>query len=127
MGNTGREVYKYMARSNSKDTVNTLKRRDPSTIFRLRTQHIQLNSHLNRIQPHHAPVCHLCTHPSENVDHHLSFECPALDSIRKIFFLSLEPYKWNTLYGTSQELTNTCIYHYMALSQRADAHRLLDQ
>ena len=125
MGNTGREVYKYMARPNPKDTINTLKRRDQSTIFRLRTQHIQLNSHLNRIQPQHAPVCHLCTHPSETVDHHL-FECPALDSIRKRF-LPPEPDKWNTLYGTSQELTNTCIYHYMALSQRVDAHRLLDQ
>jgi hypothetical protein len=51
MGSTGREVYKYMARLNSKDSINTLKRRDQSTICRLRAQHIQLNSHPNIIQP----------------------------------------------------------------------------
>jgi hypothetical protein len=28
MKNTGREVYKYMARPNSKDSINTLKRKD---------------------------------------------------------------------------------------------------
>jgi hypothetical protein len=66
------------------DTINTLKRGDQSNIFRLRTQHIQLNSHLSRIQSQHAQVCHLCTHPGETVGHHL-FECPTLDSIRKRF------------------------------------------
>jgi hypothetical protein len=32
-----------------------------------------------------------------------------------------------TLYGTLKKLTNVCLYHYMALSQRAEAYRLMDQ
>ena len=125
MGKTGREIYKHMATPNPKDNINLLERRDQSTIFRLRTKHIQLNNHLNRIQPQHSPECQLCSHPYETVEHHL-FECPALDSARKLL-LPPRPDKWNTLYGTKQQLTNTCKYHYMALSQRAEAHRLLDQ
>jgi hypothetical protein len=93
MGNAGREMYKYVVRPNSKDSINTLKRRDKSTIFKICTQHIQLNSHLNRIQPQQAPVCHLCTHPRKTVDH-LLFEWPALDSIRERFLPS-RPDIWN--------------------------------
>ena len=125
MGNTGREVYKYMACPNPKDNISLLERRDQSTIFRLRTQHIQLNDHLSRILPQHTPECRMCTHPKETVKHHL-FECPALENLRTML-LPPRPDKWNTLYGTKQQLINTCRYHHMALSQRAGAQRLLDQ
>lgn len=125
MGSTGREVYRYMASPDPNDNINHLARRDQSTIFRLRSQHIPLNRHLNRIQPQHPPMCQMCDFPYETVDHHL-FECPKLDEIRKIL-LPPKPDKWNTLYGGKEQLVKTCRFHYMALSLRAKAQAPLDR
>ena len=46
----GRSMFAHMPTPNKKDPNNTLKREDQVTIFRLRTQHIPLNAHLNRIK-----------------------------------------------------------------------------
>ena len=124
MGNTGRDVYTHMASPNLNDNINHLTRRDQSTIFRLRTQHITLNNYLNRIHPQHTPECQLCAHHHETVHHHL-FKCQALEDIRKTV-LPPKPDKWNTLYGTKEQLTNTCRYHYIALGRRAKAQVPLD-
>ena len=48
--NTGRTVYTYLKAPNPKDAINDLGRREQVAIYRLRTQHVQLNKHLNRIK-----------------------------------------------------------------------------
>ena len=42
---------------------NTLNRNDQSTIFKLRTQHIPLDKHLNRIRVIAEKTCPLYNHP----------------------------------------------------------------
>jgi hypothetical protein len=79
---------------------------------------------LNRIQPQHAP-CATCAHIHMKLLTIISLSAHHLIVSGKDLFLQDQINR--TLYGTSQELTNTCIYHYLALSQRAKAHRLLDQ
>ena len=56
-GDTGRKVYAHMKKTTSKDQLKELKRKDQSAIFRLRTQHIPLNFHRNRINPEIPPNC----------------------------------------------------------------------
>ena len=51
LGSTGRCVFTHMPTPDKKDPINALERHEQVTIFRLRTGHIQLNSHLNRINP----------------------------------------------------------------------------
>ena len=124
MDKTGRDIFKYMMRPNPNDNINNLCRKEQATIFRLRTGHIQLNGHINRIQPQHPPMCPLCDCAYETVNHHL-FDCPALSDIRATL-LPWRPDKYNTLYGTTKQLKNTCRYHFLALGRRAEAHRQLD-
>ena len=125
MGTTGRAIFKHMNGPKKEDAINLLSRQNQSIIIRLRTQHIPLNMHLNRIKPTHPPMCQLCDHPYETVQHHL-FECPTLSDIRSIL-LPLRPDTWNTLYSTRRQLENTCRYHLMALSRRARTQVRLDQ
>ena len=54
---TGRALYKYMNAPKPKDPINTLKRKEQSLIFRLRTGHIPLNNHLHRIKKNHPSQC----------------------------------------------------------------------
>ena len=63
MGKTGRAIFPYMTRPNPKDPIENLKRGEQSIIFRLRTQHVPLNAHLNRIKPEIPPLCLLCDVP----------------------------------------------------------------
>ena len=81
MGTTGRALFKHMTTPNVKDELDKLTRKDQSTIFRLRTQHIPLNSHLNRIGAIAEKACPLCDYPDETIEHHL-FLCPKLNDIR---------------------------------------------
>jgi ribonuclease HI len=124
MGVTGRKLFQHMSRPNPRDNINNLKRREQSTIFRLRTGHTLLNNHISRIQPNQSPACPLCEHPHETVEHHL-FYCPALHDIR-ITLLPQRPDTNNTLFGSTRQLSNTCRYHYIALGRRASAHKPLD-
>ena len=121
MGTTGRSMFSHMTTPQPRDNINNLKRRDQVTIFRLRTTHVPLNMHLNRIQPQIAPACPLCPHPYETVQHHL-FDCPALADLRSRF-LPAGPDFGATLYGSTQQLLNTTKYHTMALCRRATAQR----
>ncbi|BFZ04134.1 hypothetical protein BsWGS_07173 [Bradybaena similaris] len=123
-GDTGRAFYRYMSTPDRNDNINYLTRKDQSTIFRLRTQHIQLNAHLNRICRQHTQQCPLCSHPCETVDHHL-FKCSALADIRNLLLPPI-PNTQNTLYGDRQQLEKTCKFHYLALCRRADAQMQLD-
>ena len=61
---TGRALYEYMNAPRPKDPINTLKRKEQSLIFRLRTGHVPLNNHLNRIKKNHPSQCPLCGSPS---------------------------------------------------------------
>ena len=80
--NKGRAIFPYLTQPNIKDPINSLGRKDQVIIFRLRSQHVQLNMHLNRINPEHAPVCELCPQPYE----HFLIDCPSLlDDIRKLY------------------------------------------
>ena len=53
---TGRELFRHMATPKRADTINDLSRKDQSTIFRLRVQHIGLNKHLYRIGAHNCSM-----------------------------------------------------------------------
>ena len=117
MGKTGRAVFQQMPRPNPKDAINILGRQDQVMIFRLRTQHIVLNAHLNRIQPEIAPLCTLCDHPYETVKHFL-FECQPLQDLRS-YYLPPNPDFGNTLYSNTVQLKQTCRYCTMAFRRRA--------
>ena len=123
MGNTGRTLFKYMTTPKANDEIDKLSRKDQATIFRLRTQHIPLNQHLNRIGVIAEKACPLCDHPEETVEHHL-FHCPRLSDLRTQLLPPL-PDIHNTLFCKHTQLKNTCTYHYMSLTRRAKAHELL--
>ena len=120
-GTTGRCMFNHMTTPQPKDNINTLKRRDQVIIFRLRTMHIPLNAHLNRINPEIAPLCPLCPQPYETVQHHL-FDCPALADLREEL-LPDNPDLGNTLYAGPEQLRKTCTYYTMASGRRAKAQR----
>ena len=123
-GTTGRAVYNHMSTTKTKDPIRSLQRKEQCAIFRLRTQHVPLNSHLNRINPEHAPLCELCDNPNETVEH-LLFRCPKLQDLR-LQLLPPIPDVDNSLYSTLEQLQKTAQYYFMALSRRASTHRLLD-
>ena len=116
---TGRSVYPHLKVPNPKDPINTLERREQVVIYRLRTQHIQLNAHLNRIKSDHSASCPLCHDPHETVTHFL-FECQNLKDLRQLY-LPPEPNLGNTLYSTQEQLEKTTKYFNMANRRRADA------
>ena len=107
-----------MAAPNRADPINGLNRKDQSTIFRLRTQHIALNKHLHRIGAITTPACPLCNHPEESVDHHL-YHCTPLNDLRNCY-LPPQTNRKNLLYGSTKELKNICIFDYMAIGRRAN-------
>ena len=102
--------------SDKADPINNLERKEQTIIFRLHSQHIQLNMHLNRINPQHEPNCVLCPHPYETVKH-LLFECPQLSHLRKLYLPILPDFD-NTLYGKTDQLRNTAKFFIMATRQR---------
>ena len=118
MCNTGRSMFSYMTTPNKADPINNLERKDQAIIFRLRSQHIQLNMHLNRINPQHEPNCALCSHPYETVKHFL-LECPQLRHLRSLY-LPTQPDFGNTLYGQADQLRNTAKYFIMATRHRTE-------
>ena len=87
MGTTGRVLFKHMTTPNTNDNFDKLTRKDQATIFRLRTEHIPLNSHLNRIGATVDKACPLYNHPEETVEHHL-FYCTKLKDLRERFLPS---------------------------------------
>ena len=103
---TGRSLYNHMTSPKRNDPIKNLKRRDQSTIFRLRTGHIQLNGHLSRIKKNHPPQCPLCGYKNETVEHHLIY-CNSLKDLREDY-LPRRPSISNTLYSDSMQLSNTC-------------------
>ena len=107
-----------------KDDMKKLKRKDQTAIFRLRTQHIPLNQHLNRINPERPPLCPLCDHPYETVEHVL-FQCRKLDDLR-VSYLPAFPNLENTLYCSLQQLKATATFYHTACARRANAQMVLD-
>ena len=67
----GRNLYRYLPKPNPKDPINRLERKEQCAIFRLRTGHIMLNGHRNRIDPLVPPMCRHCGYAYETVEHHL--------------------------------------------------------
>ena len=122
---TGRALYEYMNAPRPKDPINTLKRKEQSLIFRLRTGHVPLNSHLNRIKKNHPAQCPLCGSPNETVAHHL-LHCENLKDLRRDL-LADQPSIRNSLYGDPEQLRATCIYFDQASRPRAAAQRRLVQ
>lgn len=123
-GTTGRVVYQHMNMVKKRDPIRQMTRKEQTTIFRLRTQHIPLNYHLNRINPEHHPNCQLCDHPHETVEHFL-FDCPKLQDFRQQLLPPI-PDVDNTLYSSLQQLKQTATYYSMALARRAKAQEPLD-
>ena len=119
-GMTGRRMYDHMTKPNEKDPINKLRRGDQSIIFQLRTQHLPLNQHLNRIGVKQTAACPLCDYPTETVEHHLFF-CRKLTDLRGCF-LPKVPHTANCLYSSKEQLERTCTYYRMASSRRDLAH-----
>ena len=117
-GKTGRLMFTEMAQPKSKDSLNNLNRRDQSLIFQFRTGHARVNNHLNVLNPQLPPLCRHCPHPYETTTH-LLLECSALKQIRKSF-LPKSPTLHNTLYGSLEQLTNTCKYIRLALAEKSE-------
>ena len=124
-GKTGRSVFAHMSAPRPKDNINLLNRKEQTAIFRLRTNHVPLNYHLNRINPQKPPSCPLCNNPSETTDHHL-FHCKPLKNLRTTL-LPKRPNISNTLYGPTDQLKRTCNFHFMAMCQRARVQASLDR
>ena len=123
---TVRSIFNHMTTPYPKDPIiNSLKREEQVTIFRLRSQHAPLNSHLKRIGVVTDSRCSLCPCPDETVAHHL-FECPTLNDLRTEF-LPTKADIANTLYANPDELRKTHRYFVMANSRRTRAQWLLDQ
>ena len=116
---TGRKLFPYMPKPNRNDPLNQLSRKQQTIIFRLRTQHVPLNAHFNRFNPMHEPMCLLCDHAYETVEHFL-FECPKLKDLRECF-LPPKPDIENTLFGSADQLGMTSEYFIMANRRRASA------
>ena len=112
----GRSLFEHMKAPNKKDEINSLKRDEQVTIFRLRSRHIPLNAHLKRIGVKPNSECPLCGCPEETVEHHF-FECPALDDLRNEL-LPPDPDTENTLYGPATQLRDSHTYHVMARRRR---------
>ena len=123
-GMTERKMYENMKKVNHKDNILKLKRKDQTTIFRLRTQHIPLNFHLNRMNPEKPPHCILCDHPYETIEHVL-FECERLDDLRQLYLPS-NPTIESTLYCSLAQLEKTALFYDMICVRRANAQRPLD-
>ena len=123
-GQTGRAVYRQMNKTRPNDSIRSLSRKDQVTIFRLRTQHLPLNQHLNRINPEHPPMCPLCNAQFETTQHLLLY-CPNLQDLR-LQLLPPSPDINNTIYSTTEQLKKTSTFYFMAMSRRATAHRRLD-
>ena len=120
---TGRALYEHMNAPRPKDPINTLRRDEQALIFRLRTKHVPLNNHLNRIKKDHSSQCPLCRAPNETVEHHL-FDCTQLMGLRGDF-LPDQPTIGNTLYCDSEQLRATCKFYRQASCLRAAAQRQL--
>ena len=116
----GRTLFPYMPKPDKKDPLNQLNRKQQTIIFRLRTQHVPLNAHLNRFNPMHEPHCPLCDHAYETVEHFL-FDCPKLKDIRESL-LPPKPDIENTLFGNADQLGMTSEYFVIANKRRANAH-----
>ena len=122
-GTTGRKVYENMKAPKQEDTEK-LQRKDQTVIFRLRTQHVPLNFHLNRFNPTIPPLCVLCDYPYETVEHVL-FHCKGLQDLREIHLPSL-PNIENTLYSSPEQLRRTAYFFHMTCARRAKAQVPLD-
>ena len=77
----GRRLYRHLPTPNPKDPINNLDRKDQCNIFRLRTGHVMLNGHRNRIDPLIPPKSIHCGDAQATVEHHL-FHCVRLRTIR---------------------------------------------
>ena len=123
-GTTGRKVYKYMNTLKPSDDMRKLKRKDQTAIFRLRTEHVPFNLHLNRFNPAIPPLCALCDFRYETVEHVL-FHCRELGDLRQKY-LPKDPDIENTLYCSYHQLEKTANFFHMTCARRANAQRPLD-
>ena len=108
----GRTLYKYQNKPNPRDAICNLDRRDQCNIFRLRTGHVMLNGHRNRIDPLFPPMCRHCGYPYETVEHHLLY-CEELIDLRKSL-LPPNPTLENCLFSDTNQLKKTSQYHMVA-------------
>ena len=63
------------------DSIHQLDRAAPVTIFRLRTGHCQLLSHLHRLKISHSDECPCSTGPQ--TPNHILQSCPTFDDLRR--------------------------------------------
>ena len=97
-----------MTTQNNNHNFDKLIRKDQPTIFHLRTQHIPLNSHLNRIGATAEKACPLFNHKEETVEHHLFYLTKLKDLIE--IFLPSQPDTQNTLFGTAEKHMSFPLY-----------------
>ena len=110
---TGRSLYEYQQKPNPMDPLRQLERANQSLTFQLRTGHVPVNKHLNRINPLHEPNCRHCNAQEETVEH-LLLQCPKLIDIQQELLPPL-PTIHNTLYTTAPQLRKTCAFARRAM------------
>ena len=89
-----------------------LHRAQQSAIFRLRTQHTTLNTHLHRIKKDHSAACFYCPDSDETTEHFL-LHCPQYNDIRPP-----HPTIDNTLYGPTTQHQKTASFYKSAMNRR---------
>ena len=100
------------ANTSLSQTQKTSSTRDQCNIFRLRTGHVNLNFHRNRIDPLFASMCRHCMYPYETVEHHL-LHCDKLVELRKNL-LPPNPSIENCMYSSAKQLRKTSEFHIVA-------------
>ena len=106
-----------MNKPNTNDSTNNLNRQEQSIIFRLRTKHVTLNNHLNKITKNHKPNCRHCNFEKETVNHFL-LKCPQLNELREKY-LPEYPTINNCLYASTEQLQKTCKYFIKASAAKS--------
>ena len=95
-----------------------------TTVFRLRSQHVPLNSHVKRAGVIAGSSCPLCSCPDETVTNHL-FQCPALKDLWSLY-LPPNPNLENTLYSSCEQLRNTHLSYVMSSCRKGKSPNVVD-
>lgn len=68
--------------------INGLPKRTSSFYIQMRTRHIPLNLHLNRMKKSDTPSCPICPETDETIHHYL-FDCPQYRRERHLLSIAL--------------------------------------
>ncbi len=117
-GLTARSLHDNKPSPTKSDPIYTLGSHKQTTIFKLRTGHVQLNQHLNRIDAKSSQNCPHCPDLEESVQYFIQ-DCPHYSTHRRKIWTTIA----NThtmLFGERQHLEETM--RYMTATGRMRSH-----